>query len=368
MKTATAAVRRPLCTYFSANPNQLEQELKWCFEYFTASRNIKPAKNAPAAATVKNIPFLLLPHGAIGDSGPLVAEALLRMDQEFSFFLQGDDANDHEHRGNDSITRNKSKRTIILIGTEHASTAHNFCCMGSFAQWQTPLGCVSVDAQLLATLSTILPVENEPFLQEHSIENQLPFLQYLSKSRNVDIQILPLSVRGALTWDDVQLVTTGTGKPKGKNFTKAIACTLYDYSKNYNVQLAVLATTDYSHVGPSYGIVPPGWPNLSAQSIPDYIRTLDQPLLQAIMSQDISQFYKRCSLSSMCGSGAALLWIQLHKCIEMLLQKRDVERNQGQPDEHIHLLRYIVGSDIGPPHPDQTGFATLMFSKWKSMT
>jgi AmmeMemoRadiSam system protein B len=315
----------------------------------------------PAAAAIRRIPFLLVPHGAFCDSGPLVAEALLELDRETGYFQTSSDPQDD----------NDSSRTVVLLGTEHASTARHFLSLAGFSQWRTPLGDMTVDPELFQQIAaTILPVETEPFLQEHSIENQLPFLQYLEQTRGLSsLNILPISVRSVVTEDDFKFL-----QQQDKGPLVELAQLLQDYQGHHNKRIAVLATTDYHHVGPAYGVVPPGWgrPNddtaaYSILSIPDYIRQLDAPLLEAIQNTHtnnnvVDRVYRTCQYSSMCGLGATLVWLRL----KQLLDQEQVGEVQ-QPTTHhpVHntyprLLRHIVGSDIGPHHDNQTGFATFL--------
>jgi AmmeMemoRadiSam system protein B len=264
------------------------------------------------------IPFLLLPHGSFCDSGPLVADALLALDRSTGYFQQ-----------------QGKKRTVVLIGTEHACTATSFLSLASFTHWRTPLGDAPVNRDLWNRLKDFIPVDNGPFLNEHSIENQLPFLQYLAEERGLSMDILPLSVKGDITSEDYNALQ-GT-------LLDRIAQAVQDVDG-----VAVIATTDFSHVGPAYGVLPPGWPN-SSLTIPDYIRQQDKPILDAVVGGD--SFYLATRNTSMCGRGAVVLWLRLAQLLR-----------GGTSSGRAQLLRYNVGSDIGPKNDNQTGFATFMIS------
>ena len=91
VENTSKSVRNPLCRYYSANKAELEKEIGWCYQYFKEDQNVtKPG----------SIPILLVPHGAYCDSGPLAAHA-------FKSCIKA------------------SSGTIILIGTEHASSSQN---------------------------------------------------------------------------------------------------------------------------------------------------------------------------------------------------------------------------------------------------
>lgn len=359
MSNSIPTIRLPLCSYFSPDAASLQNELRWCFSYFSHQeqthyeRQICGSLLPPRPQSSSNnrsssrIPFLLLPHGAFCDSGPLVAEALIELDRETGFFRKRDCSDSSGDEGCDD----ENRRTIVLIGTEHASSAQNFISLAGFSHWRTPLGDMMVELDLFRQLSVILPVEFEPFVQEHSIENQLPFLQYLEREQGLQLSILPISVRGDVTPVDLQLLLQLNG-----HLLSELANVLREYSRMHNTRIAVFATTDYSHIGPAYGLVPPGWrPNAASPiSIPEYIRQIDAPILEGIMTNDIDTVYNVSHNTSMCGLGAALMWLQLKK----LLDQMDI--NNGQRRNPPRLLRHVVGSDIGPKHYDQTGFATFI--------
>jgi AmmeMemoRadiSam system protein B len=75
-----------------------------------------------------------------------------------------------------------SKRTIIFIGTEHASNTPDLISLSSFSGWKTPLGVVSNNPDMCDTIlrkaEGYVINNNVSFIKEHSIENQIPFLQY----------------------------------------------------------------------------------------------------------------------------------------------------------------------------------------------
>lgn len=345
----SASIRRPLCNYFSPDGLQLAHELIWCFNFFPrrAAHQHAIVERIPFAEP-PSIPFLLLPHGAYCDSGPLVADALLELDECTGFF-----------RGNDS-----HPRTIVLIGTEHASNGHQFISLGSYASWETPLGTIKTDEHLFKQLSTIIPVDNDPFANEHSIENQLPFLQFLAKERKLCLRIVTISVRADVTESDFQQTILEQG-----GMLSNIAKVLWEFQNREDQSIevcgsrrhiAVMATSDYSHVGPAYGYVPPGWPSSpNGPSIEDFIRSLDRPILETVKSNNVTKVWEVSQNTTMCGRGAVLVCLRLRQLLRQYDGGRSGNRRRER-NEGVRLLKYIVGSDIGPPRYDQTGFATFI--------
>jgi len=95
--------------------------------------------------------------------------------------------------GFNQIEPNRKFERIFIIGSSHTSAFQgaSVYCDGNY---ETPLGIVKVDAELAKKLvaeNKILTSFAEPHLYEHSLEVQLPFLQYYLKN---DFKIVPIII------------------------------------------------------------------------------------------------------------------------------------------------------------------------------
>jgi predicted class III extradiol MEMO1 family dioxygenase len=91
--------------------------------------------------------------------------------------------------------------TVVLLGPSH-HCASGEIATGTYDGYETPLGVVPVDAELVAAVAERCPdvaVSNVPFAKEHCLEVQLPFVQTLFGETRVAIE-----ARGG----DVLIVTT----------------------------------------------------------------------------------------------------------------------------------------------------------------
>ncbi len=82
--------------------------------------------------------------------------------------------------------------TFILLGPNHTGLGASVSLMSS-GQWETPLGTVEIDEPLSASIlakSTHIRSDTLAHLREHSLEVQLPFIQYLKKT----FKIVPLQM------------------------------------------------------------------------------------------------------------------------------------------------------------------------------
>ena len=129
------------------------------------------------------------------------------------------------------ISKVKFKDTFVIMGPSHTGMGRPFSIMTQ-GTWETPLGKVEIDSelgkQILAT-SSHLEEDNVAHQYEHSIEVQLPFLQYFKP----DIRIVPIML--AYAGGDIY-------KEIGKELAKAI--------RESNKGVVIMASSDMTHYEP----------------------------------------------------------------------------------------------------------------------
>ena len=127
--------------------------------------------------------------------------------------------------------RNKTFSKAVIIGPSHRSFFTG-AAVADFSGWATPFGTVETDAQSLTLLEAEqipeMHFDNAPHLQEHSIEVQLPLLQYLIEGiKTVPLLAGQLDLRSAsalgkclakLHSPDTLWVISGDFTHYGRNF------------------------------------------------------------------------------------------------------------------------------------------------------
>ena len=177
-------------TFYPADPARLSRMTVTMLEgaASAASDRASDAPGSPAAPGASGAPLssatlgpagapssplgILVPHAGLAYSG-LVAAAAWR--------LIGDGA------------------TVVILGTNHTAAWLHGVGVWEAGSWRTPLGTVSVDAELASEILALgLPIGPDPaaHLGEHSIEVQLPLLRAVAPGA----RIVPLAV-GAGTGD-----------------------------------------------------------------------------------------------------------------------------------------------------------------------
>ena len=129
------------------------------------------------------------------------------------------------------ISRVKFKDTFIILGPNHTGRGKPLSIMTQ-GKWQTPLGDVEIDAELaqhLLSISGHLQEDVAAHQFEHSIEVQLPFLQYFKP----DITIVPIMLSFA---------SLDTYREIGKEIARAISDT--------GREAVLMASSDMTHYEP----------------------------------------------------------------------------------------------------------------------
>ncbi|MCK5450614.1 MAG: AmmeMemoRadiSam system protein B [Candidatus Omnitrophica bacterium] len=119
------------------------------------------------------------------------------------------------------------KSTYIIISPNHTGVGSRFSLSEDL--WQTPMGTVSINRELLDRISDeagILEVDPTAHAAEHSIEVQLPFLQRISPG----FDIVPLTVRIG-------------NVPELKKIAESIAKAINDIEAD----AMIIASSDMSH-------------------------------------------------------------------------------------------------------------------------
>jgi len=89
-----------------------------------------------------------------------------------------------------TVSRINIKNKVILLGPNHTGYGAKYSIMPE-GIWQTPLGEISIDSDLAGEIlshSKYLESDSEAHTYEHSLEVELPFLQYFK----TDFKIVPI--------------------------------------------------------------------------------------------------------------------------------------------------------------------------------
>lgn len=129
------------------------------------------------------------------------------------------------------ISRVKFKDTFVILGPNHTGRGKAFSIMTDGA-WETPLGEVKIDSELgkgILDSSSYLEEDHAAHQFEHSLEVQVPFLQYFKP----DVRIVPIILAHA----------------DGATYRK-IGAELAGAIKESKKGVVILASSDMTHYEP----------------------------------------------------------------------------------------------------------------------
>lgn len=236
-------IRKPAVagSWYPGDPESLKQMIS----EFMDSASI----DVPAG----RIAGLILPHAGYVYSGPVAAYGIKTLLQNKSEYMDN---------------------TIVLIGFAHRPTNWEGISIWAKGAWETPLGSIPVDEEMSAKIMSYAPdviqYRQEVHSGEHSLEMELPFLQYALDSK---FRIVPIAFSHQ----------TGT---ELETLVGALMAAQIDWNKTI-----IVVSTDMSHYHPY-----------------DEAVSIDRQTLQYVLSGDIEGLVNwiRGGTDAFCGWAAVL--------------------------------------------------------------
>ncbi len=284
--------------FYSGTERGLKKELLSCFK-------LGPGRNTTGQG--RKVLGLVSPHAGYSYSGPTAAHG----------FIAAADGG--------------LPSSVIVIGPNHTGLGKEIGV--SREDFRTPLGIVRNDHELFDAIGS--DHDELSHLREHSMEVQLPFLQYLSKDiRQVCISMgHPMSVGSGMTKEEA---TLAQAERVGKMASAAI--------RKVKRDVLIVASSDFTHCGPNYGYqIPPG------MNAGEFASSRDEPVIERILQHDmLGALQKKKELgTTACGMGPILA---------MMMAVSDLGETNAD------LLNYTTSYDVSPSH-SAVGYASIAFFK-----
>jgi len=212
------------------------------------------------------------------------------------------------------FARMEVPETAVILGPNHRGVGARY---GVFAEgaWRTPLGEAAVDEKFAAALletAAFLHSDASSHVYEHSIEVQVPFLQY----RRRDVRIVPISIA---EHDYDKLVKLG----------HAIAAT----AQSTGTDVLVLASSDMTHYEDA-----------------DSAARKDRMAIERMEALDEEGLWRVVNRHriSMCGVAPA---------VATLVAVRQMGAREGR------LVKYATSGDETGDYNEVVGYASLVFTR-----
>jgi AmmeMemoRadiSam system protein B len=202
---------------------------------------------------------------------------------------------------------------VVVFGPNHTGVGSGLAVMRD-GEWRTPLGDVEIDtatADSIVKTARIVDVDDRAHMQEHSIEVQLPWLQYLYGS---SFKFVPI----CFLMQDLQ-----SSREVGLAVAKALQ----------NKNALVIASTDMTHYEPQ-----------------DAVEKKDKAVIEAALKLEEEKVYSTVEglRVSMCGYGPAIAAVTASK---------ELGAKNGT------LLCYKTSGDVVHDYSAVVGYASIMFSR-----
>ena len=289
----TMSVREPAVAGMFYRAVDLREELKSCF------LDPRGPGRLPTASPdgPRRVIGLVSPHAGFVYSGPIAAHAYLRMAED------------------------GLPKMAVIIGPNHRSYVPP-AALSDDDSWRTPLGDVPLDretAREIASAYSGATCDRAAHRLEHSLEVQLPFLQYVMESAGgLRIGIVPILIGASAR------TTEGGGEAEfARKLGAAIAGALAD------TNAVIIASTDFTHYESSRSAAAKDSRAMAA------ILALDEAaLLREVQALDIS----------MCGALPTAIMIAACKALGAVSAEQ---------------LAYADSGDVTGDHTEVVGYGAL---------
>jgi hypothetical protein len=271
--------------FYAGTKSSLTKQIENCFLH-----KVGPGKlPEPNKKGKRSIVALVCPHAGYMYSGPVAANAYF------------------------ALAKDGIPETCVIIGPNHTGMGSGISIMAEGA-WETPLGVSSIDAETAKRIqeqSKIIDIDESAHRLEHSIEVQLPFLQY---TYGTSIKFVPICMM-------MQDLTTSC--EVGEAISNAVA----------GSNAIIIASSDLTHYENQASA------SKKDMSVIEQILSLDEESLQrTVESQNVT----------MCGYGPVTAAIKAAN----LLGARDAT-----------LLCYKTSGDVTGDTSAVVGYASILITK-----
>jgi len=218
--------------------------------------------------------------------------------------------------------------TFVILGAAHGYFGQSPAVYDR-GSWITPLGEVTIDEELADAVLSAGPVVSDTSAHraEHSIEVQVPFMQYLFPGA----KILPIIVPPR---EQAVALGTSVGNVINEDEHKKIVC---------------IGSTDLTHYGPRYGFTPMG---VSADALKWADSVNDKKFIDLALKLEPERLLAGAAENcNACGAGAAAAAIAAAK---------QIGKTEGLLLVHANSNEVMLRK-MGTASADSVGYAAIVF-------
>lgn len=278
-------IRKPYVAnaFYAGTEQKLTEQIVECFNHrFGPGQVPKPVKKGP-----RKILGIVSPHAGYMYSGPVAANGFSR------------------------VASDGLPDVFVILGPNHSGIGSGVSILTE-GSWQTPIGISPIEsgiAKKLQKSTGIMDVDESAHEAEHSIEVQLPFIQFLYKG---EAKFVPI----CMMMQDLQT-------------SREIAKSIFEQTKDTDIM--IVASSDFTHYEPH-----------------DVANRKDQNAIEAILKLDDGALNElgESNQVTMCGYGPITTLIA-------------VAKQTGRVK--VELLTHKTSGDITGDKGSVVGYSSLVF-------
>ena len=201
--------------------------------------------------------------------------------------------------------------TFIIIGPNHTGIGSAVSVITE-GEWMTPLGSSKINETLAKQIfKGIIDKDENAHKYEHSIEVQLPFLQFIAGSKNFNFVPICMAMQDTETSTEVGNI-------------------IADAIQKFDKKTVIIASSDFSHAGFNYSSMPP-----EGIRIDEYAKKQDMLAIDKILNLDPGGLIDTVNQNdiTMCGYGPVASMLT-------------VAKNLGA--KKAELLKYSTSYEVHP--------------------
>ena len=275
-------IRRPAVSgmFYAGTTGELQKQIEWCYKHELGPGAI-PQVNSIG---LRQLVAMVVPHAGYCYSGPVAAHAYKELAEDGLF------------------------DTAVILGPNHTGYGGPVSVWAE-GSWSTPLGDVEIDQKLAqGLLGNLIKADETAHVHEHSIEVQLPWLQYLYGK----VRIVPI----AMLAQDIE-----TARTLGKSIAQA------------GGNLVVIASSDLTHYEPH-----------------SVAMEKDSSVMEAVIALDEEELYQRCERlrCTMCGYGPVAA---------AMVASKEMKGDKAS------LLKYATSGDTSADFSRVVGYGSIVIRR-----
>ncbi len=272
-------------SFYAGDSKSLNRQIENCFLHKIGPGKI-PLVNPKRQ---NNIIGLISPHAGYMYSGPVAANGFYK------------------------IALDGKPDTIIILGPNHRGFGEDISIMAE-GKWKTPLGKLEIDTDIAENIlknSKTIKNDKKTHQYEHSIEVQLPFIQYIFGN---NIKFVPICMTRQDIDTDIEIA-------------KSICSSVVD--KN----ILIVASSDFTHYEPQ-----------------EYAENVDKQAINAILEFNPKKLYDMIYHQNLTMCGPGPITVMLNVCKILGAKKAE-------------LLKYATSGDITGMYDQVVGYASIIIRK-----